>query len=352
MSAQAMGRMREQGGETANMRTTGNAMRTREVAKDTRPKDVGPKDVGPKDLGPRHVGLAVVVLGALALGVSAAATTSAQAQEIQLTGPLAGAPGTRHQRLHRAGRFEIAPNISFTLLDEYQRTVMPGLKLTYHINDWFGVGLYGGYGIQYTTGLTDELQQKAIDDRGCYANPSQAACRLTAVSLTHRKGASLVDDQLAKFQWTVAPQVTFVPFRGKIALFNSLFVDTDLSVFVGGAIVGLQERKHCGDTGTDAQPGELSCGDPKSFALESVITGAPTFGLGLNFYPTQLFGFGAEWRGLPFSWNTSGFDVAGGGPGNNFPDNKVNGADEQFHFNSMITINLTFRLPPKVESSP
>jgi len=295
---------------------------------------------------------AVPLVAAALMGAAALPAAHAEAQEIQLTGPLAGAPGTRHQRLHRAGRFEIAPNVSFTLLDEYERTIMPGLKLTYHINDWFGVGLWGGYGIQYTTGLTDELQQKAVDNRACFANPSATACRLTAVNLTHRKGASLSDDQLGKFQWTVDPQLTFVPFRGKIALFNSLFVDTDLSIFVGGAIVGLQQRKHCGDTGADKEAGELSCGDPKSFQTESKITGAPTFGIGLNFYPTQLFGFGAEWRGLPFSWNTSGFDVSGGGPGNNFPDNKVNSSDDQFHFNSMITINLTFRLPAKADISP
>jgi hypothetical protein len=290
---------------------------------------------------------------AVAIAGAAVGASTAEAQEIQITGPLAGAPALHNQRLHRQGRFEIAPNVSFTLLDEYQRTIMPGLKLTYHINDWFGVGVWGGYGIQYSTGLTDELQEKAVDDRACFANPSQKACQLTAVSLTHRKGASLSDDQLGRFQWTVAPQLTFVPFRGKIALFNALFVDTDVSIFVGGAIVGLQQRRHCGDTGEDAEDGEpRTCSDASSFQLESKITGAPTFGLGLNFYPTQFFGFGAEWRGIPFSWNTSGFDAYGGGPDGNFPDDKVNSTDEAFHFNSMITINLTFRLPTKVQISP
>jgi len=125
---------------------------------------------------------ALVLLAGLTVGAR-----KAEAQEIQITGPLAGAPAWHSGRLHRAGRFEIAPNISFTLLDEYQHNIMPGLKLTYHINDWFGVGVWGGYGIQYTTGLSDELQTKAIDDRGCAANPSQKACQLTAVSLTHKR---------------------------------------------------------------------------------------------------------------------------------------------------------------------
>src|SRR5207245_778885 len=80
-------------------------------------------------------------------------------------------------------------------------------------------------------------------------NPAAKACRLTAVNLT-RKGAggdgTLKNDQLGKFQWLVAPQVTFIPFRGKLALFSPLFVDTDVSLFVAPSIAGLSERAPCG----------------------------------------------------------------------------------------------------------
>src|SRR3954470_15537746 len=96
-----------------------------------------------------------------------AVSAGAQAQEIQLTGPLAGAPAVRKLRLHRQGRFEVAPGVSFTLLDQYQRTIMPGAKLTYHVTDWFGIGVWGGFGVQYTTTLSDELQEKAVDGRNC-----------------------------------------------------------------------------------------------------------------------------------------------------------------------------------------
>jgi hypothetical protein len=99
-----------------------------------------------------------------------AATSNAEAQEIQLTGPLAGAPAVRKMRLHRQGRFEIAPGVSFTLLDQYQRTIMPGARATYHFTDWFGISLFGGVGLQSSTGLTNELQQKAVDNRNCAAN--------------------------------------------------------------------------------------------------------------------------------------------------------------------------------------
>jgi hypothetical protein len=279
-------------------------------------------------------GCALSSFGAvLALGES-----EALAQEIQLTGPLAGAPAVRALRLHREGRFEVTPSVSFTLLDEYQRTIMPGLRLQYHFTDWIGVGVWGGYGLQYTTGLSDEIQEKAIDQRNCAANESRQECRLTAVNLTRN---NLADDQLAKLQWVVAPQVNFVPFRGKLALFSALFVDTDVNFFVGPAIVGVQERAPCGrdDDGNGLTP----CAG--NFSLEGGVRVAPTFGLGLNFYPTDLFGFGAEWRALPFAWNTAGFDNAGGGADEAFPDNAVNGKDRAFSFNSMITVNFTFSFP-------
>jgi len=272
------------------------------------------------------------------------AASPAQAQEIQLTGPLAGAPAVRKLRLHRENRFEVAPGVSFTLLDEYQRTILPGLRLTYHFTDWLGVGVWGGYGFQYTAGLTDELQQKAVDNRDCARREFTKACRLTEFNLTR---GNLAEDQLGRIQWVGAPQVTFVPFRGKLALFASLFVDTDVNFFLGPAFVGVQERKECGpNAGTP-------CSDPDSYELESRMAIAPTFGLGLNFYPRQLafMGFGVEWRGLPFSWNTSGFDNRGGGPNEEFPDTAVNDEDRDFRFNSMVTVNLSFQLPPRLTVS-
>lgn len=292
-----------------------------------------------------------VLAGAVALG----ATATAEAQEIQLTGPLAGAPAVRKLRLHRKGRVEIALGSSFTLLDEYQRTILPGLRISWHPTDWLGFGVWGAYGISTTTSLTDELQDKAINKRACTAPTpaNESPCKLTAVNLT-RPGiggstGQLADDQLGRIQFVGAPQVNFVPFRGKLSLFGALTVDTDISFFAGAAFVGVQERKACGKD-DDNNP-TTACAS--SFELESGIRIAPTFGLGWNFYPRQLefFGFGAEWRAMPFSRNTSGFDNAGSGNDEAFPDTAVNSKDRQFRFNSMITVNLLFSLPHRVKVS-
>lgn len=293
----------------------------------------------------------VKTVGAVLAGVTALVSLgeTANAQEIQLTGPLAGAPAVRKLRLHRAGRFEVALGSSFTLLDQYQRTIMPGATLTYHVTDWLGFGVWGGYGFQYSTGLTDELQEKAVDQRNCAGRPSTKACQLTKVNLTRGK---MAEDQLGRMQWIVAPQVVAVPFRGKISLFSALFVDTDVDVFAGVAIIGMQERAPCGnDVKAVSGGGGGPCGDQSSFTLASRIAVAPTFGLGLNFYPASFFGLGFEFRALPFAWNTAGFDNHGGGNNKDFPDTSVNSADREFHFNTMISVQAKFAFPLKEKTS-
>jgi hypothetical protein len=291
--------------------------------------------------------VSAVLAGSAALVSLSAAPRTANAQEIQLTGPLAGAPAVRQLRLHRDGKFEIAIGASFTLLDQYLRTTMPGGTLTYHFTDWIGVGVFGGYGLQTTTGLADQLQTVAVNGYNCAQTPWTTTCRLTAVNLTH---GNLVNDQFAHLTWFVAPQVVGVPFRGKISLFSQLFVDADVSFFAGAAFVGVKERADCGhdDNGNALVP----CSNQASFTLASRVAIAPTFGLGLNFYPANsIFGIGFEWRAFPFSWNTSGFDNHGGGPNNAFPDNNVNSADREFHFNTMATINLKVVLPANIQTS-
>lgn len=287
-----------------------------------------------------------VIAGVTALLSLSASSSTANAQEIQLTGPLAGAPAVRKLRLHRAGRFEVSVGSSFSLLDQYLRTVMPGATLTYHVTDWLGFGVWGGYGFQYTTGLTDELQQKAITERNCAGRPSIKACQLTAVNLTR---GNLSKDQLGHIQWIAAPQVVAVPFRGKISLFGAATIDTDVDLFAGVAVVGMRERAPCG---ADADGKALGpCNVQESFNLASRVTVAPTFGLGLNFYPASFFGLGFEFRALPFSWNTSGFDNHGGGNNKDFPDTYVNSADREFHFNTMISVQAKFAFPINIKSS-
>lgn len=258
-------------------------------------------------------------------------TERAEAQEILLTGPLAGAPAVRKLRLYREGRFEVAPAVSFTLLDEYQRTILFGGRITYNFTDWLGLGVFGSYGaVKITTGLTDKIQDVNAG-RNCENDPTNIDCRLTAVNMGND-----FKKQIADLDWVLAPQITLVPFRGKIALFQSIYLDTDLYFFGGPAFVGIKDRPDCG-------PGECTTED--SFEPKSRVAIAPTFGLGFTFYINKWNALGFEWRGLPFAWNSGGFDTAGADPNGEFPDNQINADDRQFAFNQMLTISYNFYFP-------
>lgn len=285
--------------------------------------------------------LAGLVAGFSLLGL----TERADAQEILLTGPLAGAPAVRQLRLYREGRFEVAPAISFTLLDEYQRTMFVGARLNYNLTDWLALGVWGAYGaIKIDTALTDHVQDVNVARRRSSAN-QQATDPLGQPTIDQRLVSKNVGPdfhkQLGTMDWIVAPQLTAVPFRGKLALFDNVFVDSDLYFFAGPAFIGVNERKDCPRT---------QCAADQAFDRATRVAIAPTFGLGFSFYVNKWNAIGFEWRGLPFSRNTAGFDTRGGGKDGNFPDDVIDSNDREFKFNQMLTLsyNLFFPTVPRI----
>ncbi len=269
---------------------------------------------------------------AVALGMLVAAPSEASAQEIQLTGPLKGAPAVRQLRLYREGRLEIAPTFSFTFLDEYKRTMFAGLRLQYNIKDWIGIGAWGAYGVvNSSTYLTDRINETSPRNDQTSANVSP-------------NKASGFNDQTSEMKWIAAPQITLTPFRGKLAIFQKLFVDTDAYFHLGAAFVGVNERGDCGAAG------QTKCTAAASFTPVSRTAIAPTFGLGLTFYASSLVSVGVEYRAFPFAWNRAGFDSRGGGNDGKFPDGKVDSQDRTFRFNQMISLSVGF-FPQKRQSS-
>jgi len=281
---------------------------------------------------------AAVAAAALSAGVLAAPKPAA-AQEIQITGPLAGAPAVRKLRLYREGRAEFALGGGFTLLDEYKRTIFISGRLQYNVFDWLGVGVFGGFSpeaLSLNTDLTDKIESTA---------PRNSRTAVNLPSNDARANGQHFEDQTGKMGWMAVPQVTFSPFRGKLALFQKLFVDTDLYLHGGVAFVGVKERGDCGGGG-----GQVSCIDPKSFQQVSRLAVAPSFGLGLTLYPSNFISINVEYRAFPFSYNRGGFDSRGAGQDASFPDNRIDSEDRTFKFNQMIFVAAGFHLPtsPKV----
>ena len=271
------------------------------------------------------------MIATLTLG---AAAPQARAQEIEVEGPLAGAPAVIGLRVYREMRFQIQLHSSMTLQDEYSRAVMLGGQLMFHPTDWLGIGAWGGFSLaQIDTALTDEVSKKG---------------QTNEVNVLSLPDAGAFSDQLGRIKWVGAPEVQFIPLRGKLGLFEKLFIDTDLYVFGGVAFVNVEERLNV----------DGSCKGAPNSRLTSQIDGcsltqadrtarvamAPTFGVGLSLYMTDFLAMTIEWRALPFAWNTSGTDESGSSRGD-FPDDAIDENDRLSHFNHMMTLGFAFYLP-------
>jgi len=282
--------------------------------------------------------LALVMTIGLALAGALTVASTAEAQEVQITGPLAGAPAVRHMRLYRVDRFNLVPGVGYTLQDEFARSLFLGLEANYHFLDWLGIGLWGGYAVgQIDTDLTTQIDTFAqVTDRNRLSVPSAAG----------------FNQQIGRILWGVSAHLIFIPLRGKLSLFQAVFVDTDLYVIAGVAIFGLEERASTvvdGNRLADCDTADL--GMTRQRCLDSQVeragrvTPAPMLGVGLSLYANSWFGVALEWRAFPFSWNPSGMDEAGS-PRGNFPDGQIDGTDSRTTFNHMFNVGLIFNLPP------
>lgn len=279
-----------------------------------------------KSATPRRL-VAACVTGLACLFV----TEAVQAQEILMTGPLAGAPAVRKLRLYREGRFELTPAATFSILNEYNHSIMFGATLNYNITDWLALGVWGSFGaIQVPTALTENIE-KFHADRRCVQTDS-LDCRLSEVNLSPTQK---LRKQVSEFGWIASPQLTITPFRGKISMFSSLYVDTELHFFGGFAAVSLNERADC----------TANCTGPNAYkrAARTAFTGS--FGLGLTFFTHEWGGLAVDWRALPLSRNTGGFDTNGTGPNDEFPDLRISDKDREFKFNQFISVGYSIFFP-------
>lgn len=274
------------------------------------------------------------------LGLLAPAPQRAQAQEIEVSGPLAGSPSVIAMRAYREMRFQIQLHAAMTLQDEFSRAVLFGGQLMFHPTDWLGIGAWGGFApLHIDTTLTDEVVSKGQTNQ---------------VNVLSLPNADAFADQIGKIKWIAAPQLSFIPLRGKIGIFEKLFVDVDFYVLGGAAFVGVEERsnvtdarfRECSASGGGALAAQILCfeGTAGKDARTSRTAIAPTAAAGLSFFLADFVAMTFEYRVIPFSWNTSGTDEAGDSRGD-FPDEAIDEDDRLIHLNQVMTLGFAFYLP-------
>ncbi len=287
-----------------------------------------------------------VFVAALAASIAwLAPMSSASAQEIQITGPLAGAPAVRRLRQHRVGRVQlVVPTVGYTLQDEFARSLMVGLGAHVHFTDFLGIGVWGGMAnfanaFQIDTDLTSQVVTNGqTTDRNSLSMPSNEG----------------FGDQVARLLGLASVHLIFAPLRGKLALFQGAFADTDFWILAGFTAAFVEERADVEDGTVCAVVGSAACLDTQT-ARNVRFAPAPMIGVGLNLYFNEFLGMSLQWRAFPFDMNPSGTDESGqgadGGPGGGFPDGRINAEDQRFYFHHMMNIGFIINLPPEIQVS-
>ncbi len=295
------------------------------------------------------------LLGAIALTGAALTAAPAGAQEIQIRGPLAGARSVSRLVNYREGRIAVTPLFGITLQDTFSRDLFFGVRAEYHFTDWLGVGVMGAVSpVHIDTALTDEVSARSVP-------PNTAQVPV----------ASNFRQQVGRRNWMADVHLSFIPLRGKFALFQSLVADVDFFIFAGAAFVGLEERAD-----TTIRPGDEPSRTRNTQTTRATrVAVAPTFGAGLNFYISRFVSLNFEYRATPFQWNPSGTDesstaqrcgLAGTTACEGFSDyvatyfsrtptdrrTIIDSNDRSWSFNQMFTVGVSIYLPTSPRIGP
>ena len=310
----------------------------------------------------RYFSIAAAAAVALVLVLSVA--EEAMAQEIILEGPLVGQPAVRELKLLRKGRLSIAPNIGFTLVDDFRRNIILGARLEYNILDWLSIGVWGGYSLGVETTLTKDIKKKANSN---------------IMNLPERNRVSA---QIGKLNWLTTLQFNITPFRGKLSLFSKLFLAADIYIFFGAGVAGIEDRGYSADQEAfenwqrngpvdpalkidaagqpvincwDTTPNDGKADDYGAcMNMEQRVAFVPTFGVGVTMYVKEWMSLNFEYRAIPFQMNKSGTDEIGlnkkgkyyKGSGSKddfgFPNHVINADDRIWYFNHSVQISYAF----------
>ena len=172
------------------------------------------------------VWLCAAALVALAPGAARGSAADAFENKVK---PVSG------QLYTKAGKVELTPNGALSLNDAFFTKYMGGLKLDYHLSEYFGFGVTGLYGTTSTTGSTSVC-------------PTNQPC--------HPASQAQLNQVPGEIKWILGAQVAFAPIYGKLNVFAEKAVHFDLSVFGGPDLITYRDVALNAQAGTT--PGNVS----------------------------------------------------------------------------------------------
>lgn len=161
----------------------------------------------------RTLSLCLCAAALTALAPRAARGSAADAFENKVK-PVSG------QLYTKAGKLELTPNGALSLNDAFFSKYMGGVKLDYHVSEYFSFGATGLFGTTGTTGSTSVC-------------PTNQPC--------HPASQDQLNKVPGEIKWIAGAEVAFAPVYGKLNLFAEKAVHFDLSVLGGVDLVNYRD---------------------------------------------------------------------------------------------------------------
>jgi outer membrane beta-barrel protein len=135
----------------------------------------------------------------------------------------------------KAGKLELTPTGALSLNDAFFTKYMGGLKLDYHLSEYFSFGVTGLFGSTGTTGSTSVC-------------PTNQPCR--------NASQNQLNQVPGEIKWVGGAEVAFAPIYGKLNVFAEKALHFDLSILGGLDLVNYRDVA-APETGSGS-PGNVS----------------------------------------------------------------------------------------------
>jgi outer membrane beta-barrel protein len=292
--------------------------------------------------------------------------------------PLEGKPVVvRKLELHKL-RFGITPFVGMSLSQAFVHKGYAGARLHFDFTDWIGVKGMFAYGVinkpaKLLRGLVGENEDGINGSLPVgIADPTNAANPTVPVRSENdfNNPAPLLHDfksGLTRNNWLASFDVVFTPFSGKLGLFSGIFTEYDLYLF-GGLGLSNWGKQYGSAQSTTQQIGTLDTADPKSAGYcrpvgdtaadinrecflhpvkaDTGIKVGPSFGGGIHVFLADWASINVDVQDImslnnPAGLNSTTTDVPP----------VVDKKDANWNHNVMMSLGVTFYLPPKAKRS-
>jgi outer membrane beta-barrel protein len=226
----------------------------------------------------------------------------------QRKNPLKGQPAVRRRVLYLPGRFEVAPSMGMTFLQDFKHAVMFGIKAEYHIPWCFGAKHFKEC-LSVGASFHGSAPQLAWDTELTREIKDTLSTEFDEPEINPAPTKKCLDDAVSHLSFAaVAPYITYTPWLGKMSLLGQVFFDFDFYVMFGLGITYFKAgniKKYEDILRLDVQD------------KNGGVRFGPAFGVGARFYILKWLAVHIDWRDIYLSQavgqgrNSAGFDKNG-----------------------------------------